>query len=141
MGEGIVGGRVHGSRVKTRNLIAIQIACDVAQGGKNIGDTAHAFQRDALFFKKTAVAVKIAARRRYQHGLFPQQGQAVGDVSRATAAPLVHTVHHEADADHAQLVRKNVIVQVAFEGHDAVKGQRAGNVYRHGILSLEIVAA
>ena len=122
-GEVVIGREAHGAGIKTGDLVAVEIGGDVAQGGKDFFRPADTFQRQPHIFQHNGVRAKVAPRSGNDGGLFAKQGQRIGNITRATAAPFIHAVHHEAHVDHVQLVHQDVILKTAREGHDAVKSQ------------------
>ena len=131
VGEGVGGGLAHGAGVEARDLVVVLVRGDVAQGREHVGITPDALQGQAQLFPGRRIAGEVAAGGGDHDGLFAQQGQGVGDVARAAAAAFVHAVHHEADAQHVQLVHEHMVLQVAAKGHDAVKSQGTGNINGH----------
>ena len=62
----------------------------------------------------------------------PSRFSAVGDVARAAAELAAHRRHEEADVQHVDLVRQDVVAEAALEGHDVVVGERAADERSQG---------
>src|SRR5262249_36066048 len=56
-----------------------------------------------------------------------EQGERVGDVRRAAAAPLVHRVDEEAEADPVHVFRQEMLGELPRKRHQVVVGDRSGD--------------
>ena len=131
MGKVVAGGQAHGSGIEAGDLVVVAVGGDVAERGEDVRIPADALGGEPHFFQGGGIAREIPSGRGDDERLFAQQGQRVGDVARAASAQFVHVVHHEAHAERMQLVHEHMILEIAVKGHNAVKGQRTGNIDGH----------
>ena len=82
---------------------------------------------DAGGVEPLAVLAEVLARGRHQQRPLAEQRQRVGDVRRAAAAPLVHRVDEEAEADAVHVLRQEVLGELAGKRHQVVVGDRTGD--------------
>ena len=137
--EGVAAGPCHGARVEARDLVAGKVRGNVAQGSEELRIAAYALDGEADFLQVIRVGVEVPAPAAKDDGFFTQEGQGVGDIAGATAAPFNHVVYHEAYVEHVQLVHEHMVLEIAMEIHDAVEGKGTRDVYGHGRSSLRMV--
>ena len=82
---------------------------------------------DAGRLEPLPVLAEVLAGRRHQQRPLAEQRQRVGDVRRAAAAPLVHRVDEEAQADAVHVLRQEVLGELPRKRHQVVEGDRTGD--------------
>ena len=82
---------------------------------------------DAGRLEPLPVVAEVLAGRRHQQRPLAEQRQRVRDVRRAAAAPLVHRVDEEAEADALHVLGQEVLGELPGKRHQVVEGDRAGD--------------
>src|SRR5439155_24049701 len=90
-------------------------------------DLLHERRVDARRFEPASVVAEVFAGCRHQKRPLAQQGEGVGDVWPAAAAPLLHRVDEKADTQSIQMFRQDVLGELPGERHQVVEGDGAGH--------------
>ena len=75
------------------------------------------------------------AHRRHHLAIAAQQLEVIGDVAGAAAEVAAQRGHQERHIEHVDAVGQDVVLELAFEHHHRVVGDRAADQCRHTNLS------
>ena len=122
------GGQVaarHRARVEAHHRVVLRVRRDEAGGGHLVRHADHGAGIDADLLQIGAVGIEIVrpGGGEDRAGLL-EQGERVGDVPGHTAALLLHLLDEEGDAQDMDLVRHDVVPEIAGEVHDEIVGER-----------------
>jgi hypothetical protein len=127
-----LAGVGHRARVERRDLVVVLVGA-AEEGRRELAGHLHDVRGvDAGRLEPAPIFAEVLAGRRHEKGALAEQGQGVRDVRRAAAAPLVHRVHEEAQADAVDVLRQQVLGEPAGKRHQVIEGNRSGNNESHG---------
>ena len=112
----------HRASVKRDDLVVRLIGVDKARCREVVGDLDDAGGIDALARHPRAVLAEILAGCGDDQRSLAEQRQRVGDVAGHAATHPAHRVNQEADGEHVNFVRQDVIFEVAGEVHNVIVG-------------------
>jgi hypothetical protein len=113
----------------------VQVGDDEALRGVGVLGRDEAAGIDAPALVVVQVGTEVVADHADGHRLAAHQLVVVGDVAGAAAVLAAHARRQEGQVDLVNLVRKDVVGELAFEHHDGVVGHRGGNgsAQAHGV--------
>src|SRR5699024_9668914 len=111
----------HRPRVEGGDLVVVQVGGDETLGGVGVVQHPHHPRVDVQVVQPLQVVFGIHAHGAHGHGPPAQQLQVVGDVARTAAEFLAQAGHEERYAQRLDIVRQDVILEMAFEYRDGVE--------------------
>src|SRR5262249_47809441 len=124
-------GATHRTRVKSRDLVVVQVCGDERLGSKRFGDLAHAVQPDTEALEPLEIKQRIVAYRPHHQRILAEELQVVGDVAGATAELASQLGNEEGNVQDVDLLRQNVFPEVSGKHHDVVVGDRTADQSAH----------
>jgi len=113
-------GLGHRAGIEGDDLVVVPVGVEECRCGELVVDQLDPGRVDALLLHPGPVLAEVLPGRRDDQRLLAQQRQRVGDIAGHAAAHPAHGVDQEADCQHMDFVRQNVILEVAGKVHNIV---------------------
>jgi hypothetical protein len=123
---------VHRARMEGGDLVVREVGRDEGLRRVEILQHLHLADVDTATLQLPDVFGPVFADGRQDRRLPAQQAQVVGDVGCASARFPLEARRQEGHVQHVDPVRQDVILEVPFEHHDGVEGNRAADQHASG---------
>ena len=115
--------KVHGTRMKTIDLVVVNIRDDHGLGRVGVVNCSHKLCRYSLRLHALDIRTTIQAHCGHGQWCTAKLFECVGNIARASPKIATQRRHQKRDIENVQLIRQDLLTEPTLEIHDGVEGQ------------------